>query len=66
MDTLSRARVRGVTCKAMDWRSLDLFEGIDLNDSFVLDWHHNDDQLIFEVEASITSLHNSLYEKTEK
>jgi hypothetical protein len=32
---------------------MELFKGIDLNDSFVLNWSHEDDQLCFELEASI-------------
>ncbi|CAA0113597.1 Uncharacterised protein [Halioglobus japonicus] len=38
---------------SMDWNQIELFNGIDLNDSFVLGWTHEDDQLSFELEASI-------------
>lgn len=37
----------------MDWNQIALFKGIDLNDSFVLNWAHENDQLLFELEASI-------------
>ena len=37
----------------MDWTQIELFKGIDLNDSFVLNWAHEDSQLCFELEASI-------------
>ena len=38
---------------SMDWAQIELFKGIDLNDSFVLNWTHEDNQLSFELEASI-------------
>jgi len=38
---------------SMDWTQIELFKGIDLNDSFVLSWAHEDDLLHFELEASI-------------
>lgn len=37
----------------MDWRQLEIFKGLDLNDSFVLDWSHESDRLSFELEVSI-------------
>ena len=37
----------------MDWNQLELFKGIDLNDSFVLSWVQEADLLRFELEASI-------------
>ena len=37
----------------MDWTQLELFKGIDLNDSFILNWALEGDQLTFELEASI-------------
>ena len=37
----------------MDWTQIELFKGIDLNDSFVLNWANEGDQLCFELEASI-------------
>ncbi|MDP5136065.1 hypothetical protein ORJ04_08910 [Rheinheimera baltica] len=37
----------------MDWRKLEIFKGIDLNDSFILDWSHESGRLSFELEASI-------------
>lgn len=37
----------------MDWREIDLFRGIDLNDSFVLGWHYEGDRLIFNLEVSV-------------
>lgn len=39
----------------MNWNQIELFKGIDLNDSFVLSWAHEDNQLSFELEASIWS-----------
>ena len=49
---------------SMDWTELKLFKGIDLNDSFVLNWTHIDDQLTFELEASVWP--ESLYYSTPK
>ena len=37
----------------MNWTQIELFKGIDLNDSFVLGWAHEYGQLSFELEASI-------------
>jgi hypothetical protein len=37
----------------MDWNRIELFKGIDLNDSFVLNWACENNQLTFELEASI-------------
>jgi hypothetical protein len=37
----------------MDWQELEIFKGIDLNDSFILNWKHGKDFLTFEIEASI-------------
>jgi len=37
----------------MDWNQLEIFKGIDLNDSFVLNWTCEDGQLSFDLEASI-------------
>jgi len=37
----------------MEWSQIEIFKGIDLNDSFVLNWHHENDHLSFELEASI-------------
>ncbi len=37
----------------MDWRQLKIFKGIDLNDSFVLDWSYESECLSFELEVSI-------------
>lgn len=37
----------------MDWTELDKFRGIDLNDSFILGWCHEGQNVIFELEASI-------------
>jgi hypothetical protein len=39
----------------MDWRQMEVFKGIDLNDSFVLDWSYENNRLCFELEASIWS-----------
>lgn len=38
---------------SMDWRHLETFKGIDLNDSFILDWSHENGRLSFELEVSI-------------
>lgn len=37
----------------MGWPESEILKGIDLNDSFVLNWSHKDDRLSFELEASI-------------
>lgn len=37
----------------MNWNQIELFKGIDLNDSFVLDWSQEGDLLRIELEASI-------------
>ena len=37
----------------MDWNQLELFKGIDLNDSFVLNWAQEAGLLRFELDASI-------------
>jgi hypothetical protein len=37
----------------MDWRQMEVFNGIDLNDSFVLDWSCENNCLSFKIEASI-------------
>lgn len=37
----------------MDYTEIDIFKGIDLNDSFVLNWSQENDHLSFELEASI-------------
>jgi len=37
----------------MEWSQIEIFKGIDLNDSFVLDWSRKNDHLYFELEASI-------------
>lgn len=37
----------------MNWRTIELFKGIDLNDSFVLEWCHSKNQFVIELEASI-------------
>lgn len=37
----------------MEWSQLEIFKGIDLNDSFVLNWSQENDHLSFELEASI-------------
>ena len=37
----------------MNWKAMEIFKGIDLNDSFVLSWHQETSELTFEIEASI-------------
>lgn len=37
----------------MIWREMDLFRGIDLNDSFVLGWHYDGERLVFDLEISV-------------
>ncbi len=37
----------------MDWREFKIFKGIDLNDSFVLNWRREASKVYFEIEASI-------------
>lgn len=51
----------------MNWNHIELFKGIDLNDSFVLNWSQEGDQLLFDLEASIwpDSIHYSKPENGE-
>jgi hypothetical protein len=37
----------------IDWREMELFQGIDLNDSFVLHWDVEPHLVVFELEASL-------------
>jgi hypothetical protein len=37
----------------MDWRNLEDFKGIDLNDSFILSWEQSTEKLTFELIVSI-------------
>ena len=37
----------------MNWNEMEIFKGIDLNDSFVLSWRSERNELSFDVEASI-------------
>lgn len=37
----------------MDWRQMEALKGIDLTDSFVLDWSCENNRLCFELEVSI-------------
>lgn len=37
----------------MEWAKVEIFRGVDLNDSFVLDWCYENDHLSIELEASI-------------
>ncbi|MGR6779036.1 hypothetical protein [Moritella viscosa] len=37
----------------MEWSKVEIFKGVDLNDSFVLDWCNEIDHLTFELETSI-------------
>ncbi len=37
----------------MNWTQIELLKGIDLNDSFILNWKHEDNRLSFDLEASI-------------
>jgi len=48
----------------MDWNQLELFKGIDLNDSFVLSWEQEAGLLRFKLEASIWSA-SAYYSKPE-
>lgn len=52
---------------SMDWNQIELFKGIDLNDSFVLNWLQEGARLRFDLEASIwpDSLHYSKPENDE-
>ena len=51
----------------MEWAKAEIFKGVDLNDSFVLDWCYEADHLSFELEASIwpESVHYSKPKKNE-
>ena len=37
----------------MHWKEIEIFKGIDLNDSFVLSWNQVGNELTFELEVSI-------------
>jgi len=37
----------------MDWKEFKEFKGIDLNDSFVIEWSSSNNELTFKLEASI-------------
>ncbi|WP_083607995.1 hypothetical protein [Teredinibacter haidensis] len=37
----------------MEWSQIEIFKGIDLNDSFVLSWYYEADNVSFELDASI-------------
>ena len=39
----------------MEWTQIEIFKGIDLNDSFVLNWSYESERLFFELEASTMS-----------
>ena len=49
----------------MNWNEIEIFKGIDLNDSFVLSWSRRTNELIFEVEASIWP-ESKYYEKPKE
>lgn len=49
----------------IDWRELKVFEGIDLNDSFILDWQSSEGRLLFSIEASIWP-YSQHYEKPKE
>ncbi|MBU6953255.1 hypothetical protein [Hahella sp. HN01] len=38
---------------SVDWSQIEIFKGIDLNDSFVLNWDQDGDSLVFDLDASI-------------
>jgi len=48
----------------MDWRKLKEFEGIDLNDSFILNWQWSENEFSLLIEASIWP--NSQYYEPQK
>ena len=37
----------------VDWFDMEEFQGVDLNDSWVLSWKETEDDLVFQVEASL-------------
>lgn len=39
--------------EVINWQDFELFKGIDLNDSFILDWVLHDNNLIFYLEFSV-------------
>ena len=49
----------------MNWEEMEIFKGIDLNDSFVLSWRQEPNEVIFELEASIWPA-SEYYEKPKK
>ena len=49
----------------MNWEEMEIFKGIDLNDSFVLSWAHKPNEVVFDLEASIWP-ESKYYEKPLK
>ena len=49
----------------MNWKEMEIFKGIDLNDSFVLAWSSTGNELEFTLEASIWP-ESKFYEKPKK
>jgi hypothetical protein len=39
--------------KDVDWKDLVEFQGIDLNDSFILNWSREEHEIVFSLEASV-------------
>lgn len=37
----------------VDWWDMEEFQGVDLNDSWVLSWEETEDNLVFQIEASL-------------
>jgi len=37
----------------VDWYDMEEFRGVDLNDSWVLSWEETEDNLVFQIEASL-------------
>ena len=49
----------------MNWEEMEIFKGIDLNDSFVLSWQGESNEITFELEASIWP-ESKYYEKPKE
>ena len=49
----------------MNWKEMEIFKGIDLNDTFVLSWNSAGNELNFALEASIWP-ESEFYEKPKK
>jgi hypothetical protein len=49
----------------VDWRNMAEIQGVDLNDSWVLSWAETEDELVFQIEASLLPGHVEYTEPRE-